>query len=166
MLSNKGLMRLLIIVVVWDPRRLLGRWSYSYLNCSVTLLRRRSFLILFLLIHKLLILLPCLLHLLLSLISLLALSLQKFFPVPLEFGLEPLFLLNLLPLLFFLSSLLLINLVLQHPLQILFLLLLPLVLHLRYFRKPVHWTRNRRPGVLKRLLKWWLVVWVDVSLTN
>jgi len=121
---------LFVIVVVWDSRGLTWRRSYPYFNSSVTLLRRRCFLILFLLIHELLILHTRPLHLLLGLVPLLPLPLQQFLPVPLQLGLEPLLLLNLLPLLVLLPPLLLVDLVLQHPLQILLLLLLPLVLHL------------------------------------
>ena len=155
-----------VIVVVWDPWGLSRRGSYSNFNCSVTLIRWRRFLILLLLIHKLLILLPSPLYFLLSLLPLLPLSLKQLLPVPLQLSLEALLLLNLLPLLVLLPPLLLVDLVLEHSLQILLLLLLPLVLHLRDLREPVHRARDRRPGVLKGLLELrGLVVRVVVGLS-
>ena len=60
---------------------------------------------------------------------------------------------DLLPLLIILLPLLLFNLLLQHPLEVLLLMLLPLIYVLGDLYEPVHRPRDRRPRVLEGLLE-------------
>jgi len=106
-----------------------------------------------LLLHYHLILLLRLLYLLCSFLLLLVLPLKQLLPIPEQLRLKPLLLLDLRPLLILLLSLLHLHLLLQHPLQLLLLPLLPLIHCLRDLYKPIHWTRYRRPRVLKRLFQ-------------
>jgi hypothetical protein len=64
-----------------------------------------------------------------------------------------LLLFDLLPLLIILLPLLLFDLLLQHPLQVLLLMLLPLIYVLGDLHEPVHRPRYRRPWVLEGLLE-------------
>ena len=60
---------------------------------------------------------------------------------------------DLLPLLIILLPLLLFDLLLQDPLQVLLLMLLPLIYMLGDLHEPVHRPRDRRPWVLEGLLE-------------
>ena len=60
---------------------------------------------------------------------------------------------DLLPLLIILLPLLLFDLLLKHPLQVLLLMLLPLIYVLGDLHEPVHRPRDRRPRVLEGLLE-------------
>ena len=135
---------------------LLYNWRLRYTNLDdimrpVTLWRRHNNLLL--LFNELLILLPCSLHFLFGFLAFSPLSCEELFPVPLELCLEAPLLVDLLALLLLHPPLLLVDLVLQHSLQILLLLLLSLVLYLRDLCKPVHGPRYRRPRVLEGLLQ-------------
>ena len=93
------------------------------------------------------------LYLIGSFIALFVLPISELLAISEELGLKPLLLFDLLPLFIAFLPLLLFDLILQHPLQVLLLVLLPLIYVLGYLLKPVHRPRYRRPRVLERLLE-------------
>jgi positive regulator of sigma E activity len=80
-------------------------------------------------------------------------SLSHLLSVSEQLRLKSLLLINLFPLLFFLPALLLLDLVLKDPLQILLLMLLPFIYMLRNLHEAVHRAGYGRPGVLEGLFE-------------
>lgn len=160
MLCHKWGMRFFIVITLWKVFKFWWRWytNLDYVMRPVTLRRCSYNRRLLLLFNELLILLPRFLHFLLGFIPFKSLSGEQLLSVSLQLGLEALLFVDLLALFFLEPPLLLLDLVLQHPLQVLLLLLLPLILHLGDLSKPVHRTRDRRPWILKWLLKCLLLI--------
>jgi hypothetical protein len=109
------------------------------------------------LLHDLLVLLPRPLDLVLRLLFLFLLAHGQLLAISLQLGLETLLLLELFQ--FFLHNFTfsLLDLFLEHLLQVLLFFLLALILSLGYLREPVHGPGYSRPRVLKGLLKLLLI---------